>query len=241
MRREADRHAVLRPLHLFDLGVDEAVDALLLERPEQFFADVLIFHRHQARQHLNDRDLCAEGTIDGSKLHAHGARADDDHRFGHGGQAEDFNIGENAIVGFQAGQHARVRACGQNDVFGLHFARAFAALHLDGMHAAFRRAGEAGEAEYAVNLVLADQKVESLGVLGDDLVLAVLNVLPVQFAGAQAVNTVLFGGLEMVIDFGVKEQGLGGDAANVQARAAELVFFFDQAGLQSKLAGAESG
>jgi hypothetical protein len=45
----------------------------------------------------------------------------------------------------------------------------------------------------------------------------------------------------MVIDFGVKEERLGGDAANVEAGAAELVFFFDQAGLQSKLAGAESG
>jgi hypothetical protein len=45
----------------------------------------------------------------------------------------------------------------------------------------------------------------------------------------------------MVINFGIKEQGFGGDAANMQAGAAELVVFFDEAGLEAKLAGAESG
>jgi hypothetical protein len=45
----------------------------------------------------------------------------------------------------------------------------------------------------------------------------------------------------MVIHFSVKEQGLSRDAAHVQAGAAEPVFFFNEAGFQSKLAGAESG
>ncbi len=109
------------------------------------------------------------------------------------------------------------------------------------MNATFGRAGEPGKAEHALNLVLAHQEVEPLGVLGHDLVFAVLNVLPVQLACAQAVNAVFFGGFQMVKHLGIKQQGFRRDAANVQACAAELVLFFDEAGLQSKLAGAESG
>jgi hypothetical protein len=45
----------------------------------------------------------------------------------------------------------------------------------------------------------------------------------------------------VVINFSVEQQRFGGDAANVEACAAQLVFFFNQAGLQSELAGAESG
>ena len=93
----------------------------------------------------------------------------------------------------------------------------------------------------AVNFVPTDEKIQALGVLGDDLVLAVLNIFPVQLARAQSVNAVFFRGLEMVINLGIEEKRFGRDAANVQARAAELVFFFDQAGLQPKLAGAEGG
>ena len=109
------------------------------------------------------------------------------------------------------------------------------------MHAVFGRASQAREAEHAVNLILAHQKIEPLGVLGNDLVLAVLDVLPVQLARAQAVNAVFFSGLQVVINFSVEQQSFCGDAANVEAGAAELVLFFNEAGLQTKLAGAESG
>src|SRR5207248_1706109 len=95
--------------------------------------------------------------------------------------------------------------------------------------------------EYAVHLVLFHQKIQALGVLGDDLILAVLYDFPIQFARAQTINAIFFGGLEVIVNFGVKQQGLGGNAAHMQACAAELVFFINQAGLQSKLAGAECG
>ncbi len=77
--------------------------------------------------------------------------------------------------------------------------------------------------------------------LGHDLVLAVLEGLPIQLARAQTVNTVFFRGLQVVIDFGVKQQRFGRDAAHVQACASQLVVFLDQAGLQPKLSGTESG
>src|SRR5262252_4190658 len=109
------------------------------------------------------------------------------------------------------------------------------------MHATLRRAGKAGEAENTVNLVLAHQKVQSLGVLGDDLVLAVLDVLPIQLACTQTVNTVFLGSLEMVVDFSVEQQCLGWNTADMQASAAQLVFFFNQGCFQTELAGAECG
>jgi hypothetical protein len=43
----------------------------------------------------------------------------------------------------------------------------------------------------------------------------------------------------MVVHLSVKKQSFGRDTANMQARAAKLVFLLNQAGFQSKLAGAE--
>src|SRR6185437_324826 len=102
---------------------------------------------------------------------------------------------------------------------------------LNGMHAIFGGAGEPTEAEYAINLILAYQKIQTLGVFGNDLVFAVLDVLPVQLTCAQTINAIFFSSLQMVIHFGVKKQSFCRDAANVEARAAEFVIFFDEAGL----------
>jgi hypothetical protein len=77
--------------------------------------------------------------------------------------------------------------------------------------------------------------------LGNNLVLAILDVFPVQLASAQAINAVLFSSLQMVIHLSVEQQRFCGYAANVETCAAELVLFFNEARLQSKLAGAESG
>ncbi len=52
------------------------------------------------------------------------------------------------------------------------------------------------------------------------------------------VDAVLGGVLEVVPEFGVEEQGLGGDAADVQAGAAEDVGGFDERDLEAELSGA---
>ena len=56
---------------------------------------------------------------------------------------------------------------------------------------------------------------------------------------ADVVDAVVGGVLEVVPDFGVEEQGLGGDAADVEAGSAELVGALDERGLEAKLAGAD--
>src|SRR5216683_111640 len=118
--REVDDHAGFGLLDLVDFGIDEAGDALLLEIAQQLFADFFIFDRHQARQHFDDRDLGPERPVEGSKLHAHRARADDDHRFGNRAQAQHFDVGKNAVIGLQPRQHARIGAGSENQVLRLH-------------------------------------------------------------------------------------------------------------------------
>ena len=75
----------------------------------QFLRDVLVLHRHDARQHLDHGDVRAEAVEDGGELHAHRARADDREALRHGGEIQDLDIGEDELgIGLQAGEHARL-------------------------------------------------------------------------------------------------------------------------------------
>lgn len=88
------------------------------------------------------------------------------------------------------------------------------------------------------DLILLHQKDQALGMFVDDALLALLDGVPVQLALAQALDAVLHRVLQVVIDFCIEQQGLGGDASPVQAGAAELAFFFNQRDFQAILAGA---
>ena len=91
------------------------------------------------------------------------------------------------------------------------------------------------------DLVLLHQELEALGVLGDDGGLALLHAVPVELRRADAVDAVFGGVLQVVPDFGVEEQSLGGDAAHVQAGAAEDVCGFDERDLEAELPAANGG
>ena len=114
-----DGDAGLRFLDLVDFRAGVEVDAALAIDARQFLRDFFIFHRNQARQHFDDRDFAIERTIDRSELHAHRARSDDHQRLRNFFQAEDFDVGQNAVVGFKAGQHAGFGTGGENDVLRL--------------------------------------------------------------------------------------------------------------------------
>ena len=109
------------------------------------------------------------------------------------------------------------------------------------MNAILGRAGEPAVALEGGDLVLAHEEVETLHVLGDDPVLAVQDGLPVDGDRAHALNAVLGGMLQVVVDLGIEEQGLGGYAAPVQARATQFLFPLDQSDLQPILPGADGG
>src|SRR6185437_1138131 len=176
---------------------------------------------------------------DGGELDADGTRADDYQRLGLLVDGEHLDVGEDGRVGLVAGQHARVGAGGENDLLRLDGLLFAGLVDLDGEDALLRGTGEADVAVDDGDLVLLHQEVEALGVLDDDLVLAREDVLPVELGGADVVDAVLLGVLEVVPDLGGEEHRLGGDAAYVEAGAAQLVGRLDQRGLQSILPGAD--
>ena len=108
-------------------------------------------------------------------------------------------------------------------------------------NAVLRRSGEPSITLDHVDLVFAHQKIESLGVLGDDFVLARLDSRPVQLCAFDAFNAKLLSFLDVVIDFGVKEQRLGWNAAHVQAGAAKLVVLLNEGHFEPILAAADGG
>ena len=209
-------------------------DLLLLEDALQFLGDVLVLHRHHAGQHLDHGDVGAETLEDGGELHAHGARADDEQALGDGGEVQDLDVGEDELgVGGEAGDHARLAAGGNDDVFG--FERLHAGLGPDfHLAAALQR----GEARDAFHLGAFEQHLDALGVLVDDAVLALLHLGVIE-ARVFDVDAVGFGVDEVLPDIGGVEQALGGDTSHQETGPAELGLFFDEGGFQSVLAGAD--
>ena len=222
---------------LFDLlhfGACVDVDTTLFEEARDLLGDLLVLDRNHARQKLKEGDLRAEGAEEGAELHADRACSDDDQRLGHLVDGQHFNVGKDAAAGSEAGKHLGLGAGGENHVFRLHLA-CFAGpgRHLDGVHAVLGRAGEAAIALDARDLVLFHQKIEALGVLGDDAVFALEHRGPVERGRTDAFDAEVGGVLEMVPYLGIEEQSLGGNAADVQAGAPQLAGLLDQGDFQS--------
>ncbi len=221
-------------------GVD--VDAALLEDARELLGDFFVFGRHEAREEFDERDFGAEAAEDGAELDAYGAGADDDEGFGHLGDGENFDVGEDAVVGLEAEDHFGVGAGGEDDVFGFDFGLgAVGCGEIDGVNAVFGGAGEAAVAGDDGDLVLLHQEVEALGVLVDDGGLALLHGVPVEGAAVDVVDAVFGGVLEVVPELGVEEEGLGGDAADVEAGSAEDVGGLDEGDFEAELACANGG
>jgi hypothetical protein len=78
-------------------------------------------------------------------------------------------------------------------------------------------------------------------VLRDDLVLPLLHRSPIDGKLADAADAELPGGLHVFHDLGVKQQGLGRDAPDMQACTAQLIVPLDEGGFESPLSGADGG
>ena len=138
-------------------------------------------------------------------------------------------------VELDARQRARLRAGREHDVRGFDLGDLAVGLH---RHAA--RARPAAPALHRLHFIFAEEKLDALGVLVDDVVLARQHGRPVQLELGHF-DAELLGVLEGVVDFGVVQQNLGGDAADVQAGPAQKAVFFDDQGFQSPLRGADGG
>ena len=224
---------------LFDLGARVDVDAALFEDAGELFGNFFVFGGHEAREKFDERDFGAEAAEDGAELDADCAGADDNEGLRHLGDGEHFNVGEDAIVGLEAEDHFGVGAGGEDDVLRFDFALcAVGAGEVDGVNSLFGGAGEAAVSGDDGDLVLLHQEAEALGVLVDDGGLAFLHGVPVEGAAVDVVDAVFGGVLEVVPELGVEKEGLGGDAADVEAGAAEDVGGFDEGDLEAELSGA---
>ena len=107
-------------VELGHLGAGENLDALLLEAFAREGGDLGILRRQDLRQHLDHGHLGAERAIERGEFDADGAGADDQERLRHAVGHHGLEIGpDQFLVRLDAGQHARPRAGGDDDVLGL--------------------------------------------------------------------------------------------------------------------------
>src|SRR6516165_551406 len=106
-------------IELGHFGAGEDLDALFLEALARESGDLGIFDGQDPRQHLDNGHFRAERTVERSEFDSDRARTDNKKRFWYPIRDHRFEIGPHQFsVGFDAGQHPRPRAGGDNDVFG---------------------------------------------------------------------------------------------------------------------------
>ena len=223
-QRPASFHA-----HGFHRGRGEHRGAQLAERALHGLRHLLVFEGHELGQVLHDGDLHApRGGVEVGELAADGPRAHDDHRLGQAVERQGVLRREDmhAVDGHE--RHlARTGTRGEDDVVGL-VARA---VHID---AACAR--EASVARDQVDCVLLEQELHALAHGFGHAPRAGHDLRRVGTHGALQFQPVVGGILAVGVDLGALEQRLGGDAAPVEAYAAD-VGAFDHGDLAAQLRG----
>src|SRR5579872_4804555 len=175
-----DRNTRFRLFYFVDLRTGVEVDAALAIDAREFFADFFVFHRDEPWEHLYDCYFAIEGAVDRGKFNPDCSGADNHQRFRDFFQAENFDVRQDAIVRFHAGQHAGFRTTGEDDVLRFELRRLGVVCDFDGEDSVLCGAGQLAVALDGLDFVLLHEEVEALGVFRDDLVLAVLDGGPVE-------------------------------------------------------------
>ncbi len=226
---EGDLDAVLGVLGLLEEGAQVELDAPLAEGALQELGAVLVLDRDQVLEALDDGDLGTEGLPRGGELDADDAAAQHDRGLRHAVEREGVVRGDDPVaVDLQARQRLRHGAGGEQDVAALDALT----VDIDG--------GGGGEPALALDvgdLAGGDQTLQALVQTGDHLVLVLVHARHVDaLEGRLDAELLALAGL--VGDLARVEQGLGGDAAVVQAGAAKLVLL-DQGDVQAQLSPAQ--
>ena len=98
----------------------------------------------------------------------------------------------------------------------------------------------AAESEQPFHFVFLEEELDSLGVLIDHLLLAILPGLEVELHAAD-VDAELFGSMDLFEHVGILQKRFGWNAAAVGARAAHEGILLDDRHLHAELAGADAG
>src|SRR5579883_2776022 len=240
-QRDAHADAVFGPGNVLGFGAGLTANSGLPEVPVQFFGDLFVLDGNDARQHFDHSDFGAEAIENGRELDADRARADDQHAFRNRGQIENLDISQNGFrVGLQAGKHAGFRTGGDDDVLSFVRLGVVPGLHVDAQKPIGTPRLERPVALDPIDLVFLKQELDALGMLGDDLVLAVLYAGEIE-PGILALNAFFVGVNEAFPDVGGMEQRLGGDTSHQQARTAQAGVLFHQGGLEPVLRAANRG
>ena len=227
-----DRHG-LRLEH----DVVEAVGVLLLPHLDRVGVRAL----HQAVEHLDHVDARAQRGVDGRHLQPDDAAADHQHLRRHLAQLERAGRVDDAGVARQEGQVHRGRAGGDDAVLELHhLLRAGLVLARAGGLLDFQVVGveEAAVAADDVDLARLGHAREPAGELADHAVLVLPERVDVH-ARLGEDDARLVDMLGLLDHRRHMQQRLGGDAAHVQAHAAERRIALDDRGPEPEVGGAE--
>jgi hypothetical protein len=193
--------------------------------------DLLVLHGQDLRQHLHHRDLGAQRAEERGELDADRPRADHQQRLGDRGGRHRLEVGpDELLVGLDARQHPRARARGDDDVFGLIAARrqhALGRLALGGLDRDPAGSVDDGLAPDHRDLVLLHQEGDA-GVEPSRHLARALNHRLGVVADLLRGEPVVLGVLELMEHLGRAQQRLGGDAAPVEADAAQVVALDDR-------------
>ena len=222
-----DRDAVGADLHLLGAGAGEDLDALLGEGLVHFGGHLCIFQGQDLVQHLDDGDFGAVGCVDIAELHADGAGADDDEFLGHFLEHHGIAVLDDALaVDLGAGQAAGAGAGGDDEVGGGDCLCFGVGDELGGADLEGVGVGKDGVTLDHVDLVLLHQETHALGLAAHDVAAALdggAEVDPQVVEGEAVVG----GFVERLQHLGIVDQRLGGDAAPVEADAAQALALDD--------------
>src|SRR6266516_1196978 len=218
-------------LMIVQTRVRKQLHSLLAKDLLELFGNLMVLHRQDSGQHLNNCHIGSHSGEDRCELNAHGACADDHQRPGDPVQIEDLLIGQQALpVQCYSGKQLGLRPGGHDDVPGPNFLDRFP-LDLDHAGTSDRSLAAKGD-----DLVFFHQEVGSHSQLLDDFVLPRLHEAKVQ-VDVFVKNAELFTVEGLFVEVGVEEEGVCGYADPMKTGAAKLGVFLNQGDVQAELSG----
>ena len=211
------------------------LEALLFENALELLGDLAIHARQDAVEIFDHRDLGAEAAPDRAEFEADDAGADDDQFLRRRGKRERAGGGNNhLLVDIDARQARDIRAGRDYDMFGRMRDLAVRALDRD-----FAGRGDPRLALKPVNLVLLQQEGDAGDIGGNRVVLVLHHRAHVERGLADDDAERGHAMPRLVEHFRGVQQGLGGDAADVEAGAAQRRALLDHGDLHAELRRAD--
>ncbi len=231
-RRNADGKRPALLLNARHFRAETERQALLLEDALALLRHLAVEARKDAVEEFHDRHLRAEPPPHRSDLKSDHAGADDEEPLRHGFELKRSGRGDDALfVDLHTWKRRRFRAGRDHD--RLRLDRLAAALRKRHLHLAGRRDARASVQE--VDLVLLEEEGDTVDVRLNGRVLVRHHRGEIELRRADADAELGEAVPRLLEHLGRIEQRLGGDAADVQARAAQGRPLFDDGNLHAEL------